>query len=210
MTRRTHRRSGAIAALATLALFTVSAPALAGGPDHGARHGHDATSILRDVARALTCSLDGCDHDHRRDVRRGGHRVGHREVLRHRPVHRSGPRAGAHAIIDGRCHTWVSGHWAVTHERICVSPARTERVWIQPVYGTRYDACGRAHRVVVRAGHWDTFTIPARYETRARRVYREGHWQACGARCGHGGIERLREVRDHDRGRSRGRGHRRG
>jgi hypothetical protein len=175
-----NRRPSAIAALATLALAATASPALAAGPVPGPAHRHH--DPVRGIVHAVAGALGVCDT---------GHRVGHA------PIRRVVTPAGAHAIIDGRCHTWVSSGWQVHHEQVCVEPARTRRVWVAPRYGSRYDNCGRVIRVVVEAGYWKSVTVPARYETRATRVWREGHWAVCADGCDGGRLER-QVGRGHD------------
>jgi len=57
------------------------------------------------------------------------------------------------------------GHYATRVERVVVVPERHERVWVEPVYETRYSAYGPT-RVVVSAGYYRDVCVPARYEDR--------------------------------------------
>ncbi|MBL8860709.1 MAG: hypothetical protein JNK02_01755 [Planctomycetes bacterium] len=66
------------------------------------------------------------------------------------------------------------GRWETVVERVWV-PGRTERVWVAPVYETRYDACGRPIQVCVRAGWWSTVQHPGHWEERRTKVWRNGH-----------------------------------
>ncbi len=67
------------------------------------------------------------------------------------------------------------GHWETVVERTWVAGTFTQ-VWIQPLYQTRYDACGRPYQVCVRAGYWDTRQLPGYYEDRTCRVWRPAGW----------------------------------
>lgn len=69
------------------------------------------------------------------------------------------------------------GHWETIVERVWV-PGACDRVWIAPIYDTRYDSCGRPIQVCVRAGYWDTVQRPGYYEDRTRRVWREAGWSS--------------------------------
>ncbi len=195
--RTCFRRPGAIAALATIALLAPPAlagaatPALAGGDDGssactagacgpaprgGGRAGAD--DLLGDVITGLAGALVD---------RHGRARVDCDDGRRRQRLERSWRRAAGrrgHAVIEGRCHEWVRGRWVVHAERVCVRPATTRRVWVPPVWTTRHDACGRPYRVRVRAGGWKTVTVPARYETRHVRTWREGRWRPCDEGCG--------------------------
>ncbi len=62
------------------------------------------------------------------------------------------------------------GYWQTIVERTWVAGTITQ-VWVPPIYQTRYDACGRATQVCVRAGYWDTRQTPGYYEDRTRRVW---------------------------------------
>jgi hypothetical protein len=75
---------------------------------------------------------------------------------------------------------WVPGRYETIHERVWV-PGRTERVWVEPVFRFAYDSCGNRVRVLVSNGHHEDVCQPGRYELRAVRVYRPGHWIARGS-----------------------------
>lgn len=57
------------------------------------------------------------------------------------------------------------GHYENRQQTVLVCAPHTERVWIEPTYRTIYH-CGEYQRVLVSAGYWQTYTAPARYETR--------------------------------------------
>jgi hypothetical protein len=88
-------------------------------------------------------------------------------------------RSYAHAGPVASRLVWVPGSYATEYRRVWI-PGRTERVWVEPVYGVRVGACGT--RVLIRAGHWKTVHHPGHYETRAVRVHRPGHWAERGCR----------------------------
>ncbi len=71
---------------------------------------------------------------------------------------------------------WVPGHFETVEDRVWIQ-ARSERVWVEPVYQWRYDACGRATRVCVQPGYWNTVCAPAHFETCPRQVWIEGFWR---------------------------------
>jgi hypothetical protein len=73
-------------------------------------------------------------------VVRGGFDIGVRlpRIVRVQIGHR-GPSHRPH-----RVDTRSRGHWEV----------RQERVWVEPAYEYRRDACGRYYRVCVGQGHW--------------------------------------------------------
>ena len=74
---------------------------------------------------------------------------------------------------------WVPGHHEFVYRRVWV-PGTAARVWVEPVYETRRDSCGRTVRILLRAGGWRTVHEPGRYETRRVRVWQPGRWIARG------------------------------
>jgi hypothetical protein len=70
---------------------------------------------------------------------------------------------------------WTPGHFATVTEKVWV-PATREKVWVEPVYATSYDACGRRSERIVSPGHWEIVTTPGHYETRLVKVWRPGCW----------------------------------
>lgn len=70
---------------------------------------------------------------------------------------------------------WIPAHYETVYEPLWV-PARTERVWVEPVYRLSFDLCGLPVRVLACAGHWRTVVHPGYSTTRAVRVYRPGAW----------------------------------
>lgn len=71
---------------------------------------------------------------------------------------------------------WVPGHYETIGERIWVA-AREDRIWVEPLFETHYDPCGRATQVCVRAGYWTTVCVPAHYENRQRQVWCAGYFR---------------------------------
>jgi hypothetical protein len=55
-------------------------------------------------------------------------------------------------------------------------PGRSVRVWVPPVYETRFDACGRPHRVLVTPGHHALRSEPGRWVSKRVRVWAPGRW----------------------------------
>ena len=87
----------------------------------------------------------------------------------------SGPHSGRPV---GYAHReWIPGHYETIHERVWI-PGREERVWVAPVYQWRYDSCGRAIRVCVQQGYWNTVCTPGHYDTRPRQVWVEGCYRS--------------------------------
>ena len=90
---------------------------------------------------------------------------------------RSGYGRGGRVIsrpYDSR-RSWVPGHYEQVARQVWV-PARTERIWIEPVYELRCDRYGNQVRVLVRAGYWDEICHPGYYETRYVRTWIPGTW----------------------------------
>lgn len=71
---------------------------------------------------------------------------------------------------------WTPGHYDTVERRVWV-PGHEDRVWVEPVYETRYDAYGRSCEVLVRAGYWKTVRSPGHYETRRDEVWVPGGWE---------------------------------
>lgn len=68
------------------------------------------------------------------------------------------------------CPPPPSGHWETRCERVWV-PGPVRKVWVPPLYETRYDHCGRPYQVEVRCGFWDTIQEPGYWEQRETRVW---------------------------------------
>ena len=63
-----------------------------------------------------------------------------------------------------------AGCWEWREERVWIEGYES-RVWVQPVYETRYDHCGRRYQVIVRAGYWQTVCEPGHWEVRKHKVW---------------------------------------
>lgn len=85
-----------------------------------------------------------------------------------------GDRHGSHRHGHGR-HTPVRarGHWRIVEEQVLV-PGYWREQHVPPTYGWTIDRCGHRHWGVVDAGGCRRIWVPARYETRTRRV-----WSPC-------------------------------
>jgi hypothetical protein len=88
----------------------------------------------------------------------------------------SGHPAHRPACASAPCRVWVPGHYAQREKKVWVEGRRT-RVWIEPLYEIRRDACGRPIEVCVAPGHYADVFEPGHYETRTVRVWRPGHWR---------------------------------
>lgn len=82
-----------------------------------------------------------------------------------------GPRY--HTPVVERHHS--PGYYETRYETVLVEPARYERRWVPDLHETRRDRHGHLVTVCVRHGYWQEYHIPARYETRAVRVWVPGH-----------------------------------
>ena len=70
---------------------------------------------------------------------------------------------------------WTPGHYQTVARRVWI-PETYQKVYIEPVYETRYDECGRPITVLVREGYWTSKCIPGYYETRHDKVWVPGRW----------------------------------
>lgn len=106
------------------------------------------------------------------DAGAGGLSIGFSKHGKHSSV---GVQIGFPACSPRPAPPQYGGHWETVVERVWV-PGSCERVWIAPVHETRYDSCGRAYQVCVRAGFWDTIQHPGHYEDHSRQVWRAAGW----------------------------------
>jgi hypothetical protein len=81
-----------------------------------------------------------------------------------------------HRHAPPRVRIWVPGCWDVVTERVWVPGARV-RVWVPPRYQEERDRFGRRRTTCVSPGHYRMEERPGHFETRTRRVWREGHWR---------------------------------
>lgn len=70
---------------------------------------------------------------------------------------------------------WIPGAWSSVPSKVWV-PAKTNRVWYDPIYSTRYDSCGRPYRVLSKAGYYKTVQVAGYYSTQSNRKWIAGHW----------------------------------
>lgn len=75
---------------------------------------------------------------------------------------------------------WIPGHYEIVDEQVWV-PGFEERVWIEPVFELRRDACGEARRVLISAGHFEVRCRAGHFELRSVRMWQPGRWVARGA-----------------------------
>lgn len=68
------------------------------------------------------------------------------------------------------------GHWETIREKVWVQ-GYEERVWVQAIYETRIDSCGRPYTVCVQPARWENVCVPGRYEWRERRVWVASKWR---------------------------------
>jgi len=71
---------------------------------------------------------------------------------------------------------WVAGCYVNENRRTWVAGAQ-RRVYVQPVYRTRYDSCGRSSRVLISDGYYEVVRDRGYYENRRVRVWRAGFWR---------------------------------
>jgi len=80
-------------------------------------------------------------------------------------------RAYRNGYRDGRGYGRRSyGHWETRCERVLV-PGYWDRQHVPAVYGWLYDGCGRRYWGIVKPACVERVWVPARYETRSRRVW---------------------------------------
>lgn len=70
---------------------------------------------------------------------------------------------------------WVPGHYETVSQPVWIE-GQKQKVWSGPVFEWRYDACGRARKVLVSPGHWKVLSAPGHYETRRVQTWQAGHW----------------------------------
>lgn len=88
--------------------------------------------------------------------------------------------APRHHVHSACCRTWAPGQWQNHCEQVWV-PGCARQVWVEAVYRTDYDHCGRPVQVLVSCGHYETVQDQGHYETVNRQVWVEGFWQTtCG------------------------------
>lgn len=108
------------------------------------------------------------DHDRGRD----------RDHARGRRDHDRGRARGHARHVHGRDCRFIEGRFEIRTVRVWIR-ATVREEYVPPVYGTRYDSCGRPYRVLIRPGHVRRITIPGHFENRRSRVWVAGHWSCC-------------------------------
>jgi len=76
---------------------------------------------------------------------------------------------------------WVPARVITLTERVWI-PTTWERIWVEPRWSVRLDACGIPFRVLVRTGHYERVVRPGHYETRPVQRSLPGHWVVRGHR----------------------------
>ena len=71
---------------------------------------------------------------------------------------------------------WVPAHFETREEKVWVAGCE-QKVWVAPVYDWRYDHCGRAYRVQLTVGHWNTVCSPGHFECRKVQVWVCGRFE---------------------------------
>ncbi len=66
------------------------------------------------------------------------------------------------------------GHFEFRQVTEIVTPARCEKIYIQPVYRIETDCMGREIKIMVKCGYWTTREIPAVTCTKTIKVWVEG------------------------------------
>ncbi len=147
--------------LASLALALVFAP---------------AASAQRSAVRATSyggapSALRSTAYESQRDLR--SPRYGSRGAIRSTSYGRR-----AHYV---QARAWVPGHYATERRDVWV-PARTESVWVEPVFDVRCDSRGVSVRILLREGHYRDVYHPGHYASRSVQVWVPGHWSESGCR----------------------------
>ncbi len=115
-----------------------------------------AMTFASTPAQASEWSADFSNGSISASVGRRGHRVSNR---------RYAPRK-----------VWVAGRYVLEKRRVWVAGTK-RKVYVEPVYETRYDDCGRAYQVLICEGHYRVIRDPGCYEIRRVRVWRPGFWR---------------------------------
>lgn len=71
---------------------------------------------------------------------------------------------------------WVAGHYETVCRQVWVEGCWRD-VWVDAVYETRIDHCGRVIRVCVRPGYWTRVQDAGHFETREVQVWVDGHYE---------------------------------
>ncbi|HLX63354.1 MAG TPA: hypothetical protein VKX17_18940 [Planctomycetota bacterium] len=84
-----------------------------------------------------------------------------------------------HFYRGGYCapRIWGDGCYDRVLQHVVVCPERTERIWVEPVYQTTYDSCGKPVVTCVHEGFFRDVCYRARYEDRYVRVWHSGYYR---------------------------------
>ena len=89
-------------------------------------------------------------------------------------------RASRHSSYGGRSYraprqTWIAGHYEFVNRDVWI-PGRIERVYVEPIFETRWNACGLAVRVVIREGYFRDVRRHGHFISRSVRTWIPGQW----------------------------------
>ena len=71
---------------------------------------------------------------------------------------------------------WVPGCYITEYEKSWVQGSH-RKVYVQPVFEKRYDACGNPYRFKVSPGYYEVVHEPGYWETRPVKVWKSGYWR---------------------------------
>lgn len=125
--------------VALLAVVLVIAPASA-----------EYKSAVRDRHDRHDRHVDDADRDRAKDRHSRNDRK-HGSHVKHYSLSFSSHRRVPHRVIYTR-RVYVAGYY--------------EKRWLEPVYETRCDSCGRSYQVLIREGCYERIWVPGHYETR--------------------------------------------
>jgi len=124
-------------------------------------------SLVLCAALAPAAKADGFGFSYSANTKHGAITVGYSSAPSWAPGYR----------VRNRCARWIPGHYETVRERVWV-PGRVQRVWFEPAYEWRRDACGRAILACVSVGHYEMVRQPGRYEYRDAQVWVAGCWRS--------------------------------
>lgn len=84
-----------------------------------------------------------------------------------------------HRVTTRTCaprKVWVPGRYEIQMQKVWVE-GRTRKVYVEPVYETRFDSCGRAYQVLIAEGYYRLVRDPGCYQNRRVMVWRPGFWR---------------------------------
>ncbi|MDF1797977.1 MAG: hypothetical protein P1V81_02285 [Planctomycetota bacterium] len=71
---------------------------------------------------------------------------------------------------------FVPGHYQAVEKQVWIAPKQV-KVWVEPIFETRYDYCGQPYTVLIQAGHWAKHHQPGHFETVLEQVFQPGHYE---------------------------------